>query len=369
VITDKVQVEGTRVVINTDSEATARAIAAGADRQIIRDEGRPTDRIDGFFDELGDRLEAVIDGLNRPSLGILGWALAVVASVMAFSAFGRLQPQFELMFGIVGVIVILAIKLAVARWAKATNLNLPQVAETYKYLAWGGMALVLVVSVAFQAAVSEDVETGTLAVHDTVDREDREIREAEFAADQLVRPTDTSELLLQDIERRMAQTAQDRARDSTEFTIGTVVGAGPRDEAGLLPSTFCMPNKTMQGFIDRYCPDLIDMEKGYQRRLVYERALAAIAARKVANDEARRQLPTKSSSLALVDQAGAGANGNLWGIAFVAFGMLFVEAGMAFCAYYSKRHPKGVTAALAVMAPAAAAPPPASAFLGKAGGP
>jgi len=368
-ITDKVQVEGARVVINTDSEATARGIAAAADRQLVREEGRPNEKIDSFFDEVGDRLEAIVDGFSRPSLGILGWALAVVAAVMAYAAFERLQPAYGVFFGLTGVIVILLIKIAVARWAKAVNLNLPNVADTYKYLAFGGMALVLIVSVAFQAAVSEDVETGTLAVHDAVDREDREIREAEFAADQLVRPTDASELLLQDIERRMAQTAQDRQRGATDFTISSVVGSGPRDEKGLLPATFCMPNKTMQGFIDRYCPDLIDMEKGYQRRLVYERTMAEIATRKLANAEARTKLPTKSSSLALVEQSGAGETGNLWGIGFVAFGMLFVEAGMAFCAYYSKRHPKGVTAALAVIAPPGSHPPPASSFLGKAGGP
>lgn len=351
-ITNKVQVEGTRVVIHADSEATARAMGAAADRQLIRDEGKPTDKIDAFFDEVGDRIEAVIDGLNRPSLGIMGWALAIVAAVMAFMSFGRLMPNVEFLFGMVGVIVVLAVKLAVARWAKADNLNLPKVADTYKFLAYGGMALIFVVAVAFQAAVSQDVDTGTLAVHDAVDREDREIRDAEFAADDMVRPTDPAELLLQDIDRRLAQTAQDRNRNATELTIGAAIGAGQRDAAGQLPTTFCMPNKATQGFIDRYCPDLIDMEKGLQRRRLYEKALAAIAGRKLKNEAARKELPARSSSLALVEQAGAGANGNLWGIAFVAFGMLFVEAGMAFCAYYSKRHPKGVTAALAVIAPA-----------------
>lgn len=347
---DKVNVEGREVHIIADSEATARQIAALADREVVLAEGSRAQKIDNWFDAFGDGLESLVRNVNRPALGIFAWVFAIVGGVMAYMGFGALFPALDWLFGIVGVVIVLAVKLFVARWARADNMGLPKVAQTYMYLAFGGMALILIVSVAFQAQVSEDVDTGAAAIHEAVEREDSAIRDLEFQVDQMVRPPDTAELLLRDIDRRLGQTAQNRDRELTDFPIGQAVGAGPRDENGLLPNTFCMPNKPMQFYLDKYCPDLVDMEKGLQRRLAYEKELARIAVRKADNDARRNGLPKKSSSLAFAERAGGGADVNLWGILFVALAMLFVEAGMVICQYFSKRHPKGVTEALATLA-------------------
>jgi hypothetical protein len=344
--TERVEVEGSTVTIRADSEATAREIAAAADRDRIKREGGVSERIDQKFDSIGD----VVDGLfGRPAMGILGWVLATVASVMAFLSFERLAPSvaMQVLFGIVGVVFVAAQKVGAARWAKADNMKADSLANFYRWMTFGAMAIVFAVSVAYQSAVSADVDSGATGIDTKIETLERAIREAEYDAGEMVRPQDPQETLRRDLDRRLARPAKNRDGAPAGFTVGEAVGAGERGEDGLMPATFCMPNTGRQTYIDRECPDLIDMEKGLQRRIAYDQAIAAIDKKKLEVETLAKTKPKKSSALELGETFGK--DGKLAGFILSAAWLAFIEAFMVFFVYVSKRHPKGVTEALARM--------------------
>lgn len=345
--TERVEVEGSRVSIEAGNEALARSIGAAADREVLLATGSRSQKFDSWQDDVGRWVET----LNRPAMGMFGIVLAIVAGVMAYMSFERLQPSVGVLFGIVGVIAVLVTKTAFSRWAKADNMGSAKLSNQYRTIACAGLALILGVGIAYQMAVNRDVEQGLTAVESKVEKEDRAIATAEFDASQMERPTDTSEILMLDLNRRLAAPARNKDGKPAGFTIGEAVGAGQRGADGKLAATFCMPNDAKAYYVNGLCEALIDMELGIQRRLNYESALADIARRKTDNDAARVNLPKKGSSVIMGEETAAAngqkGGGEIWAIVIGSLILLVVELGMGFCTYISKRHPKGVTEALA----------------------
>ncbi len=320
-----------------------------------------------------------MDGVNRPSMGIAGWVLAAVAATMAFISFSRMAPQENLqpLFGAVGVVAVFVLKQCAGRWAKASNAAAEaqtqelrkaaeKVATWYLYACCGLAALIFLVGVAFQAAVSEDQATGVIDVEAQVSVQERSIRNAEYAAREMTHPEDSADILKQDIDRVLARPAKTIDKKPAGFSVGEAVGAGARDKDGLEPATFCMPDKARQYYIDKECPDLIDMEKDLRRRLSYDRALAKVANDKDNLEILRKSMPKKSSGLAMGEKFNP-VEGAFWGLVMAAALLLGVEIFMVFCVYVSKRHPKGVTAALASLVIAPSRPPSAADLLGGGG--
>lgn len=355
--TDKVKQEGVQVTATYTTEAEAREAAAAIDRDRIRMSGTVAEKADDSMDSIGD----FIDILSRPHMAIMGWVLGLVSIWLASPSFGRLAPQaqFEIPLMVVGGIVILLIKTGAQRWAKADNLGSKALAEWYRNLVAAGVGIVFLVGVVFQFAVGVDQEAGVNTIEDQISDLEKEIRDDRFKAEDMIRPAEPVEDLEQEITYRLASPAK-IGREPSTMSIGEAVGHGARDPATRQPpETFCMPNKDRQALIDKYCEDLIDMERGVRQRVRYEQALAAIAAKGERVEELRRTKPAKAGGLLMGEKLAEGSAsknaGAIWAAVLGAVLLLFIEAFMVFCTYVSKRHPKGVTEALAQLSPDKAA--------------
>lgn len=346
---ENVEVQGTRVIINTSSEATAREMAVRADRDRIGLEGKLEEKLDVWSDKLG----AVVKRFGRPAFGIFGWAAAIIGGALAFNSFDRLWPQLSPGFGSLGVLVVLGGKEAIARLAEARNLledpvvmgdktrieKIQARADLYVRLAIIALVAIVGSGTFYQVAVSDDQASGVTDIEKKVDQMQREIREATYRAEQMKHPEDDVDTLKQDILRARSRQAQNRVGDDAGVTVGKSVSAG--DVVGEEPAGYCVTTKTNAYYVDRYCKDLSDLDKTLRQRAAYDGAVKAIVDKQGEVDKLEKSKPKKASSAAAGEKV---AQGKVAWLGFVlsAFMLLIVDGFMMVCTFVSKRHPKGV---------------------------
>ncbi|MEL7112108.1 MAG: hypothetical protein AAGK93_04085 [Pseudomonadota bacterium] len=329
--TDKVKVDGDTVTIKAKSADTARQIGAAAEDELLKKEGG----ISGFIDRVLDGMGNVVDTIGRPSFQWIAWALALVGAVIAFISWSRFLPSKDLawLFGSVGVCIILGTKLSAGRWASALNEKDGEQTRFWSSLAAAGLLINFIAAFAFQAAVTADQETGA---HDTdiqISQLEREIRQLNFELNSAQKPADSAEALQFDLDLALKQQALTNEGNPARLTVGEVIGWG-EDE-------YCMPGGRYASYIDRYCPDVIDLHRDLQRRIAYEKVVADRDAKNVQVQALRDSRPKTSSSTALGQQLAA--EGGAWRQNVPgAILMLIIELAMVVAAYTAKRHPKGV---------------------------
>ncbi|MEO1308463.1 MAG: hypothetical protein AAFV38_11215 [Pseudomonadota bacterium] len=329
--TDKVKVDGDTVTIKAKSADTARQIGAAAEDELLKKEGGFSGLIDRFLDGMGN----VTDTIGRPSFGWIAWALAVVGSVIAFISWSRILPSKDLawLFGVVGVCIILGTKLAAGRWASALNVSDTEQSKYWSWVALAGLVINFVAALGFQAAVTADEETGAYDIGIEISQLEREVRQANFELNSMQKPPDTAETLQLDLDLALKQQALTNEGNPARLTVGEVIAWDTDD--------YCMPGGNYASYVDRYCPDVIDLQKQLQRRISYEEAVAARDAKNAQIQTLKDSRPQTSSSTALGNQLaseGGAWRKNLPG----ALLMLIIELAMVVAAFTAKRHPKGV---------------------------
>lgn len=329
--TDKVKVEGETVTIKAGSSETARRIGAAAQDDLLKKEGGVSGWIDRFLDGMGN----VTDTIGRPSFGWIAWALAVVGSVIAFISWSRILPSKDLawLFGIVGVCIIIGTKLAAGRWASALNETDTEQSRYWSWVALAGLAINFLAALGFQAAVTADQQTGAYDTDRQIAQLEREVRQANFELNSMQKPPDTAETLALDLDLALKQQALTNDGNPARLTVAEVIAWGTDD--------YCMPGGNYASYVDRYCPDIIDLQRQVQRRVSYEDAVAARDAKNAQIQTLKDSRPQTSSSTALGDQLAA--EGGAWRKNLPgALLMLIIELAMVVSAFTAKRHPKGV---------------------------
>lgn len=329
--TDKVKIEGDEVTLKTGSAEEARKVAAYAERGVYREERGA----DGWIDEKLDSIGRIGETIGRPIFEWAAWALAIVGGFVAYISWSRLTPddQVKMLFGVVGVIIILVVKISAGRWAKADNKEDKEKARTYASIAIGGLLVNMFVAVTFQAAVSQDERTGTLDIDRTILTLERQERELTRSIDGMRAPPLPLDVLQYDLEQALNAPALNNANEQTPLTVAEVVAWDTDD--------YCMPGTQYPSYVERYCPDIIDMHRAVKLRTDYEAAI-------IQRDTVRQQIadsiasrPASSSGLALGDQLAKGGN-NWYRYVPGALLMLIIELFMVLAQYIAKRHPKGV---------------------------
>ncbi len=329
--TDKVKVEGDTVTIKAGSAATAREIGAKAEDDLLKKEGG----IAGLIDRLLDGAGNVVDTIGRPSFQWIAWALALVGSVIAFISWSRFLPVKDLawLFGSVGVCIILGTKLSSGRWATSLNASDKEQAKFWGSLAFAGLVVNFIAAFAFQAAVTSDQETGAHDADVQIAQLEREARQLNFELGSMQKPPDTAEALQFDLDLALKQQALTNAGEPARLTVAEVIGWGSED--------YCMPGGNYASYVDRYCPDIIDLQRNLQRRIAYEKVVADRDAKNAEAKALRDSRPETSSSTALGRQLAA--EGGAWRQNLPgALLMLLIELAMVVAAFTAKRHPKGI---------------------------
>lgn len=328
---DKVKVDGEEVTIRAGSAAEAREIAANAEH------GNMTGNrgADGVIDDFLDGAGRIGETLGRPIFEWAAWALAIVGGFVAYISWSRLTPDdnVKLLFGAVGVIIILVVKISAGRWAKADNKGDNEKVRTYASIAIGGLLVNMFVAVTFQAAVSQDEQTGTLDVNRSIMALERQEREATRDIDRMQAPPFPLDILQYDLEQALNAPALNNADQPTPLSVAEVISWDTDD--------YCMPGGQYKSYVERYCPDIVEMHRAVKLRTDYE---AMLVKRDEIRIELRKQIaarPTASSGLALGSELAEG--GREWA-RYVpgALLMLIIELFMVLAQYIAKRHPKGV---------------------------
>lgn len=329
--TDRVKVEGNTVTIKAESSETAREIGAAAEDDLLRKEGGVAGWIDRALDAMGN----ITDTIGRPSFGWIAWALAVVGSVIAYISWSRVLPSKDLafLFGIVGVCILIGTKLASGRAATALNGSDAQQASYWGWFTFSGLLVNFIAALAFQAAVTADQQTGAYDADVNISNLEREARTLTFQAEQMQKPPDTLDALQFDLELALKQQAINNGGEPTRLTVSEVIAWGT--------DNYCLPGGNYASYVDRYCPDVVELDRKVQRRAAYDKVIGNRDAKNAEAKALRASRPKTSSSSALGSQLAA--DGGTWRKNIPgAIMMLIIELAMVLAAFTAKRHPKGV---------------------------
>jgi hypothetical protein len=336
--TDRVKVDGATVTVTAANEATARDLGAAIDRERVRLEGLAEEKLDAAFDKLGKIVRVV----GRPTFGLLGWVGAAIAFALDFSSFDRLWPGLSPLFGLLGVVVVVAIKVSTSRFAEASAAGDSEKTKIYGVLVAVGLFVVVSIGAAFQLATSNDQASGVSDIAARLDRADRDIDEAQYALNGMPHSSSDPALLTRDILRARAQPALNRENRDAGMTVGKAVAAG--DTVGKEPLAYCVSSRENGFYVERYCKTLLDLDQKLRDRLAYDAAAKALAKMKADRLALADSRPKQASSAAMAAAVAGDRGGriDLIGALFAALMLLSVHGVMIVCTYVSKAHPKGV---------------------------
>jgi hypothetical protein len=340
----RVEIDGTYVGVDAGDEASARQLAAAIDRDAVRANGTAAEKVERGVDWLAD----MADRFNGPWVIIASWVLAVVASFLAWPTFAAASPKLAMawLFGLVGVVCVVVVKLFAGRSGKAAANGDKEGAKLWGGVSICGALMIFIFSVAFQTSVGEDVESGATALHDQIEAEDRAIRTAQYDVDAMPgRTLDELAYQIEDVRRARSQPARNSKGADVGLTVAAAVGGlvEPAIPPATEPATYCIGAKERQYYVDRYCEALIDGDRKLRQRAAFEQAAAALNKRRADLDVLRATRTEKGSSAGAVGRVMASdkADGKIVSAVLTALLMLMVESLMWFLTYVSKRYPKG----------------------------
>ena len=330
---NKVNVQGSDVTIKSGSEHEARELAARAEHGVLVRDHKVDEWIDGQIDSAG----RIVDTIGRPTFVWIAWALAIVGSVVAFLSWSKLMPDewFTWLFGMVGVAITLAAKVAAGRWAQALNYSNKEQANLFCTVAFVCLLMNMVAGAAFQAAVDLDNQAGLATIDAQAAELRREARSIDYEAERMRPPGDTLDILQWDLDQALNRPALNNAGVPTDLSVATVIGWGT--------DTYCMPGTQYPSYVDRYCPDIIALQRNVMAREAFEAKLDEAQLKRDAATALEATKPSASSGLALGKQMSSG-NAPWRKYLIGVFLMLIIEGAMVMAQFIAKRHPKGVVA-------------------------
>ncbi len=340
--TGKVKVEGSSVTVDAGSSKAAREIGAKAQSDLLVQKGG----LAGFTHKVWDGMDDVVDAVGRKTFEGIAIVLMVVGAVIAYISWSRLLPikaGMAVLVGVVGVMIVIALKASASRWAVAQNVvedaredkdalrEAKALQRRQRYQTIAAICLVLdsLAALGFSAAVAGDAETGVIDYQKQIGVLEREARELGWAADEMPRKPEALEILQEDLNRLLIQDAKRRDGQSAKMQVATAIGWGNE--------TYCMGGTEYQFYVDKYCPDVIELHRDVRNKQLYLAKVAEKNARLAEAKALREARPETSSAMALGDNLKG-----FWSYApSVAF-MALILLTMTYSAYVSKRDPKGM---------------------------
>lgn len=328
-----VEVDGTTVTITTDSEATARGIAAAAERDRLKAEGGRGERaaagLDGFLSGAGK----MADKLDARVLHVVAWAATIVGCFLAWKAGQNLSSLKEAsdLFSIALVALVLGGKYAAGRAGREYDKGSQQRGV------WLG-----VTSAIFFAAVLSGAGVNISAEMNR-----------DSGRDVLLAQSQTLRAEISDLQAEQMQYQQDLLLPMTpvdvlESRLEAKLKLDPMNQSGA-PSGKALSEWLDYGtdefcrgsnyYKNRYCPDILDMQAGLDLRRAYEATIANIDVKRAANSAILDKLANSQfSTFGAVSEKLGGA---LLYIMLVGAFMTFIVDGVAFgAAFLAYRYPE-----------------------------
>lgn len=290
----QLEIDETTVTYKATSAREASEVAADLRHKRNRNRGL-AGMMDNAFRTIGD----IANVAGPRVLWAIALSLSFVASMYAYKSFSRIMPEDTLLspgLGVGGVGVVIAAKFFASRWATENFEEDKAEASNYRTATVGLCFLLIIVGAAFRASVEEDQQSGVTTAHQIIDNNETRIRNLGYELEDLRRAPEYTarsvDDLSMDLRRALSRTAFNRNGDDTGQPIAEFVNAGTED--------FCVGSSY---YVERYCPDILDIEEQLQYRVEYEEKEAELSELRAATDELMGVSPERSSVMSFVDGA------------------------------------------------------------------
>jgi|GEM_PF-6484244 len=339
----KVRVEGSKVVAEFSSSATAREIGAQVQEDINRMEGG----VSGKIRNAGNALRNISDAIGQGTFEGIAIVFMIVGVVIAYTSWSRLLPIKDMgwLIGLVGAGIVVGAKVSAARWAKRLNdkddaeeagdarraEKQADRAGRYSTIVIGAVLLDALVAAAFAAAVSDDAETGRIDYDAAIARLEREARDLDYEAEGMPRAVESLEILQEDLDRFLQMTAYNNAGQPTSLTRGEVIKWNT--------DQYCLPGGEYASYVERYCPDVVDLHRKVRLKQDWANKKAEAQGKLDEAARLRAERPEASSGMAL--GKAFEAKGEIWTYLPPVLLMAVVLVVMVFSAFVAKRNLDG----------------------------
>lgn len=339
-----VTVEDTTVTIKAESAATARELAANAERGLISAEGsggqKAAVKVDGSIRWWG----RIVDTLGVRSLHVISFVALGLACVFMWKSGQNLTgiKGAGWLFSIFLVLVVIGAKVGAGRWGKAVRVN----SSDKKW--WMGLTVLLVVisalfGLAFQAGVTANQETGKSAVVSELRSVKTEIGELQISLlrvqNDLNFPVQSAEALTLRMEGILNRDPGNARGEPSGRPLADWVEYGTDD--------FCRGTSYYKTTLP-YCEQLLDLQELVQVRTDFEKGQSRLDKLRTRERELldSRSVLQVSSASALGEVFGGDIQGG-WLSALIlllpgAFFMLVIDILMVGAAWLAYRFPNGV---------------------------
>lgn len=327
---ERSNIDGTTVVIHSETEAGARAAAAAAESARLEAEGTPEEKAKHWIDQRLDGLSGMNSAVMRNTAHILAWVFLIIGAAFAWQAGSNLWAVDELrpLFGAFAVGVVASAKFSAGRWAKALNDGNKSAADMFRNVAVVCVIASAALGFSLQGSNMVNRQTGATAVKIQIEDYETSLRRMRAEADEMDRPREAAVQIERELQAMLARPAVNFDGRNAPFNIGAAIEMDA--------DTFCRGSSFYK---NKYCPDVLDLQGALEARLLYESKLADIRNTELMIADLRSQTTQLSGAEAI----GATLNvSGLWGAALGALLILFIDMFMVGAAYVAHRYPRGV---------------------------
>lgn len=316
-----------RVVVQAGSAAEAAELAAANRDEVLKRQGTVAAHISRWQNWWSD----VSETAGQPVFSLLAYVMAGVAIYFAWTSWGRITPQDEIMsFGLsmVGAAVVIGVKVSAGKWAIEYCQRDNGGVATFATLTIVGILLISIVGAAYQSAIEDDRQSGVIDANMQINDLNRKIRSSEREREDMRLDPDwsfqTEEDLVAELSRELSRPARNRNGEATGLPVG--------DHVELGEETYCVGTSY---YVERYCPDLLELEKRLSIKTVYNEKIDQEAAWETERDALVEDRPEKTGTLSLAENLSSGMASFFVAGALLLFIDIFM-AGFAWLANWIK---------------------------------
>lgn len=294
----KIGDDGTTVIVKTESEHTARELAAQLETQVRAKEGGPGAKFNSWLKKSLDRFDETLGIYGDRALNIIRDVLLICAMALAAFAWYRVLPGYEILMCIVGMAIVFTIKTCAGRLDAAWREDKGLFAFFSIIIAFG-LIIEVMASSSLQAFTAVEQETGRADVDLQIDALSKEQSRLNIA---LLQPSPGSPAELEALIQGYRATPMVSSTGSQlTKTVGMMV-----DETGCAGRSY---------YVGIYCPDYLDLKGKLEAAKVYEADKERFSAIGPQIAALQAQRPHTSSTFALASKASGG--GTAWWLSLV----------------------------------------------------
>lgn len=279
--------DGVSVTVKTESEATARELAAHLETQVRTAEGGPGAKFNSWLKKSLDRFDETLGLYGDRSLNIIRDVLLICAMAMAAFAWYRVLPGYEILMCVIGMAIVYAMKYCAGRLDKAI-VSKNGFAPFYGLIIVVGLIIEVLASSSLQAFTAVEQETGRLDIDKEISRLENERNMLQINLARV--PSAPASAIDQRIEALKLTPAVNSSGTQLTKRVGDLVGD-------------C---KGRSYYVTIYCPTLIELQAERDSALAYEQAKARFDEINPEINALTAKRPHTSSTFALASKASGG---------------------------------------------------------------